>query len=44
MTRDSQIKNYLMNLEKDAIVNLIIQSSSDKYLNELRGWIETQYY
>mgnify|MGYP003125760363 FL=1 len=39
MTRDSQIKNYLMNLEKDAIVNLIIQSSSDKYLNELRGWM-----
>ena len=44
MTRNGQIKHYLMTLEKEAIINLILQGSSDKYLNEMRGWVETQFY
>ena len=44
MTRDDKIQNYLMTLEKEDIVKLILKGSSDKYLNELRGWIGTQFY
>ena len=44
MTRDDIIEKYLLTLEKEAIVNLILKGSSDRYLNSLRTWVSTQYY